>query len=78
MADYNWLKNGFGMLSIITNAGFFTKETYKLCKERREFEYAFDALQNVLNAEITWIGSYDWAGFLFIMFVALSFVWSGA
>lgn len=72
MTDYKRLKNGFGTLSILTDTGLSAEETYKLYKERREVEYAFDALQNILGAEVTWMRSRErLQGFLFIMFIAL-------
>jgi len=70
--DYKRLKNGFGTLSIITDTGLSAEETYKLYKERRDVEYAFDTLQNILGAEMTWMRSREsLQGFLFIMFIAL-------
>jgi len=72
MADYKRLRNGFGTLSILTDAGLSAEETYALYKERRDVEYAFDTLQNTLGAEVTWMRSREsLQGFLFIMFIAL-------
>ena len=72
MTDYKRLRKGFGTLSILTDTGLSAEETYALYKERREVEYAFDTLQNILGAEVTWMRSREsLQGFLFIMFIAL-------
>jgi len=70
--DYRQMKNRFGTLSIITDAGLSAEETYALYKERRDIEYAFDTLQNTLGADVTWMRSREsLQGYLFIQFISL-------
>lgn len=72
MKEYRELKNTFGTLSIITDSGLSAQKTYELYKERREVEYAFDALQNTLGADVTWMRSKEsMQGYMFIFYVAL-------
>jgi hypothetical protein len=70
--QYERLKHSFGTLSILTDTGMSAQEVYELYKERRDVEYAFDALQNTLGADVTWMRSREsMQGYLFIFFVAL-------
>ena len=69
---YNQLKRRFGTLSIITDTGLSAKKVYKLYKERREVEYAFEAFKKTLRSDVTWMRSREsLQGYLFIQFVAL-------
>lgn len=70
--QYEHLKHSFGTLSIVTDTGMSAQEIYELYKERRDVEYAFDALQNTLGADVTWMRSREsMQGYLFILFVSL-------
>jgi hypothetical protein len=70
--QYEQVKESFGTLSILTDAGLSAREIYELYKERRDVEYAFDALQNTLGADVTWMRSREsLQGYFFILFVAL-------
>jgi hypothetical protein len=69
---YAQLKNKFGTLAILTDTGLSAEEVYALYKERRDVEYAFDTLQNTLDADVTWMRSREsLQGYLFIQFAAL-------
>jgi hypothetical protein len=71
-ASYRDHRNGLGTLSVITDTGVGAAEVYELIKERREVEYAYDALQNELRADVTWMRSKEsMMGYMFISFLAL-------
>lgn len=71
-ASYREHRNGLGTLSVITDSGLGPEDVYGLIKERREVEYAYDALQNELNADVTWMRSKEsMTGYLFVSFLAL-------
>jgi len=45
---------------------------YKLYKERREIEYAFEVFKKTLDADVTWMRTREsLQGYLFIHFIAL-------
>lgn len=70
--SYNKLKKRFGTLSIITDTGLPARDVYKLYKERREVEYAFEAFKKTLRSDVTWMRSREsLQGYLFIQFIAL-------
>jgi len=70
--SYKEHRTGLGTLSILTDTGLDASEVYRLYKERREVEYAYDNLQNDLHADVTWMRSKEsMVGFHFIMFLAL-------
>jgi transposase len=65
-------RNSLGTLSILTDTGLDPDEVYGLIKERREIEYAYDALQNELRSDVTWMRSKEsMTGYMFISFLAL-------
>ncbi len=69
---YREAKNSMGTLSILTDSGMTPDEAYAIYKERREIEYAFDALQNDLRDDVTWMRTREaMAGYHFILFLAL-------
>ena len=69
---YNRMKKRFGTLSIITDTGLPAKDVYKLYKERREIEYAFEVFKKTLDADVTWMRTREsLQGYLFIHFIAL-------
>lgn len=71
-ASYRKHRNGLGTLSILTDTGLGPGEAYSLIKERREVEYAYDALQNELRADVTWMRSKEsMTAYMFIAFLAL-------
>ena len=70
--SYRNSQHGLGTLSILTDTGLDAEGVYALYKERREVEYAFDALQNDLRGDVTWMRSREgMMGFFFIAFLAL-------
>lgn len=70
--NYRKLKNSFGTLAIITDTGLSAEDTYDLYRERREVEYGYDALQNTLQADTTWMRSREaMSGYFFVQFLAL-------
>lgn len=69
---YKAARNSLGTLSILTDTGLSASEVYALYKERREVEQAFDALQNDLRGDVTWMRSREaMVGYHFILFLAL-------
>lgn len=71
-ASYRERYNGLGTLSILTDTGSTAAEAYALIKERRDVEYAYDALQNELRADVTWMRSKEgMIAYHFIVFLAL-------
>jgi transposase len=65
-------RNGFGTLSVVTDTGATPEEAYDLIKQRREVEDAYDALQNELLADVTWMRSKEgMTGYFFVAFLAL-------
>ena len=71
-SQYEQLKHSFGTLAVLTDAGLTAQDVYGLYKERRDVEYAFDALQNTLGADVTWMRSREsMQGYFFILFVSL-------
>ena len=72
MAAYRKARHELGTLSILTDTGIDAAQVYTLYKERREVEYAFDALQNDLRGDVTWMRSREgMAGYFFILFLSL-------
>ena len=71
-ASYRKHRHSLGTLSVLTDTGLGPAETYSLIKERREVETAYDALQNELHADVTWMRSKEtMTAYLFITFLAL-------
>ncbi len=71
-AAYRAAKPALGTLSIVTDTGLDAAQVYALHKERREIEYAFDALQNDLRGDVTWMRTREaMVGHQFIHFLAL-------
>jgi len=71
-SKYNLYKNRFGTLSVITDLGMDAEKIYSLYKERKEIEYAFDALKNTIEADKTWMQSTERIrGYFFIVFISL-------
>jgi transposase len=71
-SSYRKHRNALGTLSIITDTGLGPAEVYGLIKERREVEYAYDALQNELRTDVTWMRSKEsMTAYFFIAFLAL-------
>lgn len=65
-------RHALGTLSVLTDAGVTASEAYGLIKERREIEYAYDALQNELRTDVTWMRSKEsMTAYFFIAFLAL-------
>jgi len=70
--SYQKHKNGLGTLSVLTDTGLTSAEAYSLIKERRNVEYAYDALQNELRGDVTWMRSKEgMVGYHFLLFLAL-------
>ena len=70
--SYRERRNALGTLSVLTDTGLGPAEVYSLIKERREVEYAYDALQNELRADVTWMRTKEsMTAYLFIAFLAL-------
>ncbi|MEW5936909.1 MAG: transposase [Candidatus Thermoplasmatota archaeon] len=64
--------NALGTLSVLTDAGLSAADAYALVKERREVEYAYDALQNELRGDVTWMRSKEgMVAYHFILFLSL-------
>ena len=71
-SEYNKHKNRFGTLSVITDLGIPAEKIYSLYKERKEIEYAFDALKNTIESDKTWMQSTErLRGYFFIVFISL-------
>lgn len=71
-AAYRKAQNELGTLSILTDAGLTAAQTYELYKERRDVEYAYDALQNELRGDVTWMRSKEsMVAYHFILFLSL-------
>lgn len=71
-AAYRQARDELGTLSLLTDTGMTAAETYGVYKERREVEYAFDALQNDLRGDVTWMRTREaMVGYHFILFLAL-------
>lgn len=63
---------GLGTLSILTDTGLDAADVYGLYRERRDVEYAFDALQNDLQSDVTWMRSREsMVGYHFVLFLSL-------
>ena len=72
MEAYETHRDALGTLSVLTDTGMGAAEVYALIKERRDIEYAYDALQNELRADVTWMRSKEgMVGYHFIVFLAL-------
>jgi len=70
--DYQTNKKKFGTLAIVTDTGFPPNKLYEFYKQRREIEYAFDALKNTLNGDKTWMQNREsLQGYYFLLFLAL-------
>ncbi|MHB8586763.1 MAG: transposase [Thermoplasmatota archaeon] len=70
--SYRERRHELGTLSLLTDAGLTAAQAYTLYKERREIEYAYDALQNELRGDVTWMRSAEsMVGYHFILFLAL-------
>ena len=73
-SKYNMYKNRFGTLSVITDLGLPAENIYSLYKERKEIEYAFDALKNTIESDKTWMQNTEGLrGYFFIIFLSLYF-----
>ncbi len=71
-AAYRARYPSLGTLSVLTDTGLSAAEAYAMIKERREVEYAYDALQNELRADVTWMRSKEgMIGYHFILFLSL-------
>lgn len=71
-AAYRAARHELGTLSILTDSGLSAAAVYELYKERREVEYAFDAMQNDLRGDVTWMRSREgMVAYHFILFLAL-------
>jgi transposase len=71
-SSYREHRNALGTLSVLTDTGLGPADVYSLIKERREVEYAYDALQNELRADVTWMRTKEsMTAYLFIAFLAL-------
>jgi transposase len=69
---YKVQKNRFGTLSLITDLGLPAEKIYSLYKERKDIEYAFDALKNTIESDKTWMQTSErLRGYFFITFIAL-------
>lgn len=71
-AAYKAERHALGTLSILTDAGLSAAQAYALYKERREVEYVYDAMQNDLRGDVTWMRNREsMVGYHFILFLAL-------
>jgi hypothetical protein len=69
---YRQARNRLGTLSLLTDSGLTASDTYSLYKERREVEYAYDAMQNDLRGDVTWMRTREsMVAYHFILFLAL-------
>ena len=72
LAAHRKARHGLGTLSVLTDTGLDAAQTYALYKERREVEHAYDALQNALGADVTWMRTREaMVGYHFVLFLAL-------
>ena len=72
LAAYRATRHTLGTLSLLTDAGLDAAQVYELYKERREVELAFDALQNELRGDVTWMRTREaMVGYYFVLFLAL-------
>lgn len=70
--SYRKALKGLGTLSLLTDSGLTAAEAYALYKERREIEYAYDAMQNDLKGDVTWMRTREsMVAYHFILFLAL-------
>lgn len=74
MEEFESKKNGFGIISIITNSDFTVEKVYELYKKRNDIEVTFNAMKNTLDDDKTYMQSTGKVrGYFFITFLALYF-----
>lgn len=72
MEEFENKKNGFGIISMITNSDFPIDKIYELYKKRNDIEVTFNAMKNTLNDDKTYMQSTEKVrGYYFITFLAL-------
>ena len=71
-SSYHRHKNRFGTLSLITDLGIGADKLYGLYKERKEIEYAFNALKTTIESDKTWMQTEEkLRGYFFMVFISL-------